>query len=787
MRRLLSLLFCCLSLLASSQVGPRGWQEHISINSCNSVARLGTYIYGSNGAAIVYFDQKELAPRSLSKINGLSDVGIRLLRTNPYNKMLMVVYDNCNIDLITNRTAVTNYPDFKLKALNGKKLVNEVTFKDQFAYLACGFGIVVFDTEKREIRDTYIIGPNASELEVFQVALNDSLIFAATTSGLYYANYKTKILNNYQNWKKANDLPTGVYSGIINVNGQLLSAYSPSRLSDTLKNKDTLYELNPQNKWEKYAPFKNQGLTIHRFSSIYESAFSIISDANILVLNAPDGKIVTNLNSFNGVVDYGQIRDLHQSKDHTGNVSYWVADNRFGLYQTLGYYPYEPQRKLSRNGTNSPQIGRIDAYNGVITVAPSLIGNAGVANASREGINILKENEWKYLPTLDNNANPLIDVTSVLIDRFEPDQMWIANWFNGVYLYKDNKLKTAYTPSNTNMPVYADGLPRCGGLSMDKKGNVFFAHSDQKGFLGVIHTESGEYQNLSFDNGRFTRKTFADRNGNVWMLHERDGGITVYKPSLQSNGKFAAPVKDLNFRILDNAPGSGNLESKSVYAIAEDLDGRIWIGTTAGIRVIYNSSALFSGADYDAQPIKITQDGNVELLLGKETVTSIVVDGANNKWCGTLLGGVYCFSPDGQRQLYHFTKENSPLFSNTIVDINYNAVTGDVFIGTEVGLQSFRGTVIEGSSNYSDIYAYPNPVKPGYAGTVQIRGLVASSVVKISDESGNLVWETKSAGGQVEWPVTTLSGSRVTSGVYLVHSATTDGEFRAVAKILVIN
>lgn len=786
MFRLLSILFFFFFFSLRSQVGPRGWQEHISINSCNSVARLGSYIYGSNRAEIIYFDQKELAPRSLSKINGLSDVGIRLLRTNSFNNKLLVVYDNCNLDVIENKSVVRNYPDFKLKSLNGKKLVNEVTFRDQLAYLACGFGIVVFDTEKLEIRDTYILGPNASELEVFQVALNDSLIFAATPSGVYTSNYKTRILNNYRNWKRADNLPGGPYSGILNVKGQLLAAYAPSKLSDTIKNKDTIYELNATNRWQKYAPFKNSGMTIKRFGVPYETNFSLFTDVSVLVLNAPDGKIVTNLNSFNGQIDYGQLRDMHMSKDHTGNVSYWVADNRFGLYQTFGYYPYEIQRKLNRNGTNSPQIGMVDVYKGVVAVAPSLIGNAGVANASREGINILKDNEWKYLPVLDASNAARIDVTSVLIDRLDPSQMWVANWFNGVFLYKENVLKTAYTPDNTSMPKYADGLPRCGGLSMDKKGNVFFAHSDQKGFLGVI-TEEGQYQNLSFDNGRFTRKTMVDRNGNVWMLHERDGGITVYKPSLQSNGKFTAPVKDFNFRVLDNAPGTGNLESKSVYAIAEDSDGRLWIGTTAGIRVIYNSSAVFSGGDYDAQPIKIVQDGNVELLLGKETVTSIVVDGANNKWCGTLQGGVYCFSADGQKQVYHFTKENSPLFSNTIVDINYNSVTGDLLIGTEVGLQSFRGTVIEGSSNYSDIYAYPNPVKPDYSGTVQIRGLLSNSIVKISDESGNLVWEVKSAGGQVEWPVSTLSGTRVASGVYLVHAATTDGEFKAVAKILVIN
>jgi hypothetical protein len=243
----------------------------------------------------------------------------------------------------------------------------------------------------------------------------------------------------------------------------------------------------------------------------------------------------------------------------------------------------------------------------------------------------------------------------------------------------------------------------------------------------------------------------------------------------------------VNYRVLDNAQGTGNLETKSVYSIAEDQDGRIWIGNTSGIKVIYNPSNLFNGGDYDAQPIKIVQDGNVELLLGKETVTSIVIDGANNKWCGTLLGGVYCFSPDGQQQLYHFTKGNSPLFSNTIIDLNYNAATGDVFIGSDVALQSFRSTIVEGAIKYTEVQAYPNPVKPGYSGNVLVRGLVDNSIVKIADESGNLVWETKSTGGQIEWPVSTLNGTRVTSGVYIVYASTTTGDLKALTKILVVN
>jgi hypothetical protein len=203
--------------------------------------------------------------------------------------------------------------------------------------------------------------------------------------------------------------------------------------------------------------------------------------------------------------------------------------------------------------------------------------------------------------------------------------------------------------------------------------------------------------------------------------------------------------------------------------------------------VFYNPSSVLSSNDYDSQPIKIVQDGNVELLLGHESVLSLAVDGANNKWAGTVTGGLYCFSPDGQTQLYHFTKENSPLYSNLILDVNYDEATGDIFIATDMGVQSFRSTILAGSELYNNVVAFPNPVRPNYQGTVLIKGLIDKSIVKIVDESGNMVWETKSSGGQIEWPITTFAGNRVSSGVYIVYASSTDGELKTLTKIMVVN
>jgi hypothetical protein len=53
--------------------------------------------------------------------------------------------------------------------------------------------------------------------------------------------------------------------------------------------------------------------------------------------------------------------------------------------------------------------------------------------------------------------------------------------------------------------------------------------------------------------------------------------------------------------------------------------------------------------------------------------------------------------------------------------------------------------------------------------------------------NGNLVYQTKSLGGQVEWNLRNFNGARVTSGVYMIYCSSANGDKSATSKILVIN
>ncbi len=113
----------------------------------------------------------------------------------------------------------------------------------------------------------------------------------------------------------------------------------------------------------------------------------------------------------------------------------------------------------------------------------------------------------------------------------------------------------------------------------------------------------------------------------------------------------------------------GNLPTTDVRALAIDTNNQLWIGTTKGLRVVSNVNNFQNTMALTTKPIIILEDEVAQELLFEQFINAIVVDGANNKWVGTADSGVFLLSSNGQKTLYHFTTNNSPLPSNTINDI----------------------------------------------------------------------------------------------------------------------
>jgi hypothetical protein len=263
-----------------------------------------------------------------------------------------------------------------------------------------------------------------------------------------------------------------------------------------------------------------------------------------------------------------------------------------------------------------------------------------------------------------------------------------------------------------------------------------------------------------------------DKNGTKWVATFLNG---FYGFNENYSNKFIVVNEE-----------SGNLPSNDVRCVAVDNRNQLWIGTFKGLRILNSIDKFVSENELTTTNIVIQEGDLAQELFYQQVIQDIKVDGSNNKWVSIADAGVFQVSPNGQTTLRRFTKENSPLPSNNVFDIDIDEVTGEVFFATDKGLVSYLGTSTKGDDNLENVYAYPNPVRPGYTGTVKISGLMDKVNLKITDIEGNLVFETTSSGGTVEWDTTAFGKYKVASGVYMVFVTSNDAAETTVKKIMVV-
>jgi len=766
------LFFLIIGFSSFSQVKIGEWRDHLSYKYANSVTKVGSIVYASNGSGLLKYNEGDNSVEKLTKINGLSDVGVKLLRKNESNNVVLVVYENTNIDIITSDERIINFSDIKRKIIQGKKTINEVYCSGNLAYISCGFGIIVYDTEKNEVKDTYYLGNGISNLEIYQVTKNDTAIFAATPIGVFYGTIG-KNLSNYQNWLPVNSgLASGPYNSVVNFNGKIITSYS-EKLKSNISLKDTLYELTNTG-WAKYS------INTYCIGNEIRKMYSDSKNSKLFIIDQYGNlaQFDTNGQRTNYITDYG-FDDAEINDGYYDNTKYWVADNRYGLIKTFG--AFSTNERIGINGPDNNSVNDLDIKDGKLTVAPVNLGETFDSQYLMYKPNIYEDGEWRKI----NVPDSIRDLNAVSIDPNNKDHVAYACMSYGILDTKSDQIQNVFTYGNTPLIGYNGTSDiRITGINYDKNSNLWASITLGKKCVAVRKT-NGNWTLLDFEQFVIqptVSKIIFDKQDQAWIILPRNVGLMVYK---DVNG--LSQPNTSNTKLLSTAVGNGNLPSVDIHSVCEDKDGHVWVGTAKGVAVFYNPENIFTGGNWDSQQILIDQDGQVKILLENDIINSIAVDGVNRKWIGTENSGVYCLSSDGQEEIYHFTIENSPLYSNLIRDIVIDETTGDVFFATDKGIQSYRTPIIKGFEDFTKVHAFPNPIRPGFSGSVCITGLIDESDVKITDVSGNLIWSTKSQGGQVIWNLQSFAGTKAASGVYMIYCASATGDKSATTKLLIVN
>jgi hypothetical protein len=728
------------------------WRVHLPYNIIRSVEVVGNQTYAAANVNAFYVDHADNSLNILSKVNSLSDVGVNKIKYHTGLNILLMGYENGNIDLIKDNS-VTNINDIERKAIVGSKKINHIHYQGNFAYLSCDFGVSVLDLIKYEIKETYSnLAPGGLTNKVFSCTFSSDgdSIFLATEKGLMTArNSPTVNLMDFSNWYTygaANNISTTNVLAVCNFNNRIYAGV----------NNDSLYFLNGSI-WQKSSIPLDSTLR------------SINVSRNKLLISAGERVLIAENESAYSYITHPAIQNPSEAV-FDGNDKIWIGDLVQGLFSDKegSIKSYKP------NAPGSKEVFNLYYYNNTIIVSAGGY-NKGYGFLYRPAEFYFFDNyTWQTFNKYTPGFPDISDLTSASYNPYD-NKLYLSSHGYGILVKNPND--TYSLIDDTNSPLTRN-LPTPGpyvfvtDTEVDKDGNLWVTAMVAADPSLHMKKPDGSWvsKSFGFEASKYPLEIIIDDNNYKWIRLRpgTGGGIIVY------NDKTGI------YKYLTNQAGQGGLPSMNISAFVKDKKGEIWIGTEEGIAIFYNPESLFSGSIDASIPLF---DGFP--LLYNEAITCIEVDGGNRKWIGTE-NGLWLFNDDGTEVISNFTTTNSPLLSNYIIDVMINENTGEVFIATDKGLISYRGTASTGKTTHSNVKVFPNPVKPDFKGLVGISGLAKDAAVKITDIYGNLIYETKAEGGTAVWNVENYNGARAKTGVYLIFSADETGKESFVSKIAVV-
>ncbi len=775
-KKTISIIILLCPLFHNAQDFSTLWQGHFSYSNIKKVVQGNTKIYAASENAVFSYDTQTNEIKELSTINGLSGETISTIYYSETYQLLVIGYENGLVEVVfDDDDKILTIVDILEKPTipSTQKRINHFNAYGSVVYISTNYGISVFNLERLEFGDTYFIGNGGGQIQVNQTAVFGNYIYAASFggNGIRKALVSSPNLIDYKNWQT---IANGDFVAIESVENTLYTANTnrqifqivndalnvlfqygniPLEIKNVSNNLIVTTSSNAYVYTSSFVPISQVAISSD-FLTQYTSAstdatFIYLGTTNFGILKTP----ITNPNTFEELHPEGPILNTPFSVNAQPN-GVWVT---FGEYDVF-FNPYP---------------------------------------LNSRGFSHLKNKKWINTPfegVLDAKC-----LNTIAVNPANKNQVFISSFFNGLLEVNDEVPTKLYNEKNSGLeslvlasdPNYID--IRLGPTVFDNNGLLWTLTSRVDKPLKSFNPLNNTWKSYGFSDIIQSRNLgYGDMvigsDGTKWIA-SYDHGFIGFKEN--SN----------NFLIKNIKSEEKNMPSDYVRALALDKRNQLWIGTFKGLRVLYNTSNFFEDT-VEVDDIVILEDGIAKELLFQQFITSIEVDGSNNKWIGTGDSGVFYFSSDGQKTIYHFTTDNSPLPSNIITDVSIDDVNGIVYIATTKGLVSFKSGASSPFESLKNAYAYPNPVRPNFNivdQKVKIKDISENVNIKITDIEGNLVAEAQSRtnqrysgynleidGGTAYWNGKNLANNVVASGVYLVMLSDLDSFETKVLKIMVV-
>ena len=748
----------------SAQIAVGEFRTHLSYYGVHSVTASPDYVYAASDNGIIFYDRATQTTDTWTKVEGLTETGIRSVFYDEDSRYLIVVYNNANLDFIRDGK-LTNLPDIYNKTMTGEKSINYILSYNHLLYLGCSFGIVIVDPATLLIQDTWYTQAGAVSWSVNSIQVFNNQFFILTDNGIYFTSLSSHSQADFSTWQRVDEVPDGIYQHSCVFADRLYVTCHRGNDADSLFMFDGSAWLPSQ-----------IDLTPIRALDVSGNQLLVASWSFCQIYDTTEQML--GYFGFEGAYNWQNVQDACLD----GNII-WFADANNGLMQMSQDWSVVELHVL--NGPYAASAFRMDYCNGKLAMVPGGITASWGKSYTDPNLSFFADEKWTNVFQMSNpSLSGYYDLADVAINPRNTQEIFAGLFDGGLVKYRDDAVEQVFNRSNSILYSFDSSEAYIGGLCFDGYGNLWISSSYSSRPLTVLKTDGTwkTFPMASYVSGYTTAVSdiLVDMRGWKWVTLPRANTIVV----LDDNNTIDNTLDDRTTSVNMNA--AANINTSSINCAVEDKKGEIWIGCNLGIKVIYNPSQIFSGNAYP-QNILIEQINYVQNLFEFEEVTAIAVDDANRKWVGTAKSGVFLISANGDKQLLHFTTDNSPLLSNRINHITIQRQTGEVFFATAGGIVSYRGTATEGAEDYSEVTVFPNPVRETYYGPITVSGLKENSFCKVVDAAGNLVWQDYANGGTFTWNGRDFYGKRPATGVYFVFISDADGKKKTVAKILFVH
>ena len=767
---------------SAATIPPGSWRMIPSfIPRPESVVETPEGVYYLAGGSLFFIDKENDGNMALTTDNGLSDHTLTLIRYNPSKGYLFAGYDNGNIDLIYDSGDIVNLPDIR-DASASPKTINDIAFSGDNIYVATGAGLIKFSTSKNAVADYGLYGKS-----VDGVAVAGSRLIISIDNSLLAVEEGSRI-NSISLFSSLGDWTPSIE----------LLAVTPTLL---LARHDTgvgVYEITPGG-WvagSDRTPSPSLGQI-----SLTADGKAVFSDGEMLYIVAPGGDISSlplpdNLRS-NVIGTF------------TGEESLWGLDGEGiinmvssgGASWTTAMQRFRPEALAVKEAAFIIP-GAVPEHVYFTNLGPTVY-RMGISDYT-DGHDVEQQAAMiahNYLSSLTLTP-PLKSPTRLAEDPADPSMVYMGSGNEGISRVADGKVTGVYSASNA--PLSGEWGSTVFELSFDNGGNLWVAGNgiDNQDII-ILPADKLRLDPAAVSAADWIIPSIPDHdlNMDIRIFHCRQSPMTFIFDTGDSNlliayhnGGTPSTFSDDRVMVWKSFTDQDGREftPHRCTSIAEDRNGRVWIGTSGGVMEISNPEKAIDPS-MTVRRLKIAHNDGTSLadyLVETDVVLDISVDGANRKWLATGASGLYLVNDEGNEIISRFTAANSPLPADRVNAVYCDALANTVYVATPCGVMEYGGTAAPPAGNYSSLHIYPNPVTPDFTGEVTVEGLTEGSLVKIADSSGAVVWQGRAEGGMVRWPAQTSAGRRVASGVYYLLPSPAESTVQAapvVAKILVVN